>query len=150
MKVHGSGRNQGVGKTSKSSKKSGASATGFDKLISGEADEGSATQGLSGVNPAARIDALLAAQETSDATSEEARHRASQRAGLILDQLELLRMGMLTGVIPVQHLKELSRVVSSHRDYIMDPALMGVLDDIDLRAQVELAKLTYLNEGQKV
>ncbi len=146
MKISGTGRNQGVGKTQKTSKKSSVSGAEFNQMLSGteEASSSAAMTSTSAASPAAQIDALLAAQQTSDATSEEARKRATQRAETILDQLELLRIGMMTGVVPIQHLQDLTKVVASHRDAVEDPMLRDILSEIDLRAQVELAKLSNI------
>ena len=36
---------------------------------------------------------------------------------------------------------DVADVVASHRERIHDPALTAVMDEIDLRAQVELAKM---------
>jgi hypothetical protein len=46
----------------------------------------------------------------------------------------------LTGVISRDKLRKLTQVVSARRGEVTDPRLKEVLDEIDLRAQVELAK----------
>jgi len=62
------------------------------------------------------------------------------RAMDILDRLEDLRIQILTGGISRDKLLQLTHVVSAHRAQVTDPQLGEVLDQIDLRAQVELAK----------
>ena len=42
----------------------------------------------------------------------------------------------------VKRFSELQRAVSTERGLVTDPRLLAVLDEIDLRARVELAKLT--------
>ena len=142
MKVGGTGRSGTTGRTSKTSKKDKVSGAKFGALLScGEEAVGS-TPSMAPASPAGRIDALLSVQEADDATEGKKHARAQVRAEDMLDQLELLRLGLLTGVIPERHLNDLSRVIQSHRENIIDPDLMQILDEIDLRAQVELAKLS--------
>lgn len=100
---------------------------------------GSSPRGVSGAAPIAPMGALLALQEVADPTT--GKRRARERGRRLLDVLDELRVGLLTGGIPRSVLGELARLVAEARDTIDDPALSAVLDDIDLRAQVELAKL---------
>ena len=88
-----------------------------------------------------QLDALLSVQEAADSSSEEAAKRGRQRASQMLDLLDQLRVGILTGGIPSATLEQLTRTIATHRDNVMDPKLAGLLDEIDLRVQVELAKL---------
>jgi hypothetical protein len=48
---------------------------------------------------------------------------------------------MLTGTLTVGNLLDIADVVASHRERIGDPQLAGLLDEIDLRAQIEIAKM---------
>jgi hypothetical protein len=86
------------------------------------------------------LDALLSLQVAGDGTSEEATRKAKHRASLLLAKLEHIRLGILAGGIPKSSLQQLSTMVSQHRAEVMDPVLGEILDEIDLRAQVELAK----------
>ena len=142
MKVGGTGRSGTTGRTSKTSKKDKVSGAKFGALLSGGEEAVGSTPSMAPASPAGRIDALLSVQEADDATEGKKHARAQVRAEDMLDQLELLRLGLLTGVIPEGHLNDLSRVIQSHRENIIDPDLMQILDEIDLRAQVELAKLS--------
>jgi hypothetical protein len=56
--------------------------------------------------------------------------------------LEELRIGLLLGHIPRDRLADLSRMVRDRREDAEDPQLAALLDEIELRAEVELAKLT--------
>jgi Class II flagellar assembly regulator len=91
------------------------------------------------------LDALLIIQEVPDALA--GRRRAVQRGDALLDRLEDVRLALLTGVLPRERLEELSRLARTSRDSITDPRLGAVLDEIDLRVAVELAKLDQI--GQK-
>jgi hypothetical protein len=64
-----------------------------------------------------------------------------QRGSTLLDRLDELRLGLLAGVLPRERLDELARIARTARDSVDDPGLSLILDDIDLRVAVELAKL---------
>lgn len=137
MKVQGPGGTQGPSKSKKSSKSSGADGS-FGALVSGgtqEAATNTATQSI------AQVDSLLAIQGADDPTQGKARQRMRKRADTILDELDKLRDEMLGGTLTVGHVIGIADVVASHREKITDPHLTAILDEIDLRAQVELAKM---------
>lgn len=85
------------------------------------------------------VDALLALQDVG--TPLERKRRAVRRAGRILDTLEALKVALLDGDISGAELDRLRRAVRDERDQTEDPALEAVLDEIELRAAVEVAKL---------
>lgn len=85
------------------------------------------------------LDALLSIQELPDALA--GRRRAVQRGSSLLDRLEELRLGLLAGVVPRERLQQLAELAQSARDGVDDPRLADLLDEIDLRVAVELAKL---------
>lgn len=87
----------------------------------------------------APADALLALQAVDEDTYN--RQRARQRADGLLDRLDDLRRHLLVGQVPLERLNHLAALVASYRPAVADPRLQGVLEDIDLRVQVELAKL---------
>jgi hypothetical protein len=108
----------------------------FAKELEGGASE---TAPLAEQSRVSTLDALLALQEVPDAT---ARKSAGVRRGFdLLDRLDEIRMGLLMGSIPSDRLGNLLRLVRARRDGVMDPKLSAILDDIELRAMVELAKL---------
>jgi hypothetical protein len=85
------------------------------------------------------LDALLSIQELPDALT--GRRRALQRGSSLLDRLEELRLGLLAGIVPRERLRQLAELAQSVRDGVDDPRLAELLDQIDLRVAVELAKL---------
>jgi hypothetical protein len=93
------------------------------------------TVGLSGVST------ILALQGAPDSTERRARQRAIQRGDAMLDDLEEIRLGLLLGAIPRSRLEQLAQLVRTRREQVDDPKLMAILDEIELRAAVELAKL---------
>jgi hypothetical protein len=95
------------------------------------AEEAKASQAV------ARVDALIAAQEVSD---EGGGGKARQRGEAMLDRLDEIRHGLLAGTLTRQRLTELNQLVQASRGETSDPRLAQVLDEIELRARVELAK----------
>jgi hypothetical protein len=86
------------------------------------------------------LDALLALQQSGDAL-DSPRKRSVARAKTLLDQLDRVRQALLGGGLPASQLAQLVDVVGKQREEVDDPALSEVLDEIELRARVELAKL---------
>lgn len=136
MKIDGVGKSAEAGKSKKKDKVSGGGS--FGDMLTGAAGQ---SQGASASQSVARVDALLAVQETESPTERAARKRMTQRADAILSELEKIRMGLLMGTMTVGDVLNVADVVASHREKISDPALTAILDEIDLRAQIELAKI---------
>ena len=90
--------------------------------------------------PLASVDALLALQADDQSGSKGAAERDTKRGLNLLKILDEVRMDLLTGAVPQSRLEALSRMLQQQRDSLNDPGLAEVLDEIDLRAQVELAK----------
>jgi len=111
--------------------------TKFQDLLNvEEAEDAAPAQGVTSVGG---IGTLLLAQETGDAL--EGRQRNKKRANDMLDKLEMLRIRILEGSVPESELRALANMVAAERTQMDDPTLAAVLDDIELRAAVELAKL---------
>jgi len=53
-----------------------------------------------------------------------------------------VRHGLLMGTLPKEKLTELADMVRSRRESCQDPRLAALLDEIELRAEVEIAKLS--------
>ena len=84
------------------------------------------------------VDALLALQGQADDRSPE--ERASRRAFSLLDILDEIKIGLLEGGIPALKLRQLVRALGSERAATGDVRLEGLLDEVETRALVELAK----------
>ena len=85
------------------------------------------------------VDALIAIQEVGDSNSGKS--GAILRGKHMLDLLEDVRLGLLSGNISESKLDNLLTSVKNQRDNISEPRLASILDEIELRASVELAKL---------
>jgi hypothetical protein len=118
------------------------SGAGFaDNLRTEEAE---AKAPVSGTTALSGIDALFALQEVPDSTAE--RSRGLMRADQMLDRLEDLKIGLLLGSVGRDKLADLARLAREGSDRVSDPKLREVLQDIELRAQVELAKLAQRDD----
>ena len=94
---------------------------------------------LTGSGPIAAVDTILAIQGVEDST--DSRSRGVRHGEQLLSLLDEVRDGLLAGGIPRGTLNRLALAIAKHRENFVDPKLQGVLDEIDLRARVELAKL---------
>ena len=91
-------------------------------------------------SPIGSLGALFALQEVADPLTQ--RRKAMARATRILDRLGDLQRGLLEGEIDQESLADLASTARAARDQTDDPNLQQILDEIELRAAVELAKLT--------
>jgi hypothetical protein len=137
MKVEGPGQSQAASKAKKSDKASRAGNI-FEGYMASEPQETAAAKTTQSI---ALVDSLLAVQSAEDPAARAARKRVRQRADNVLKELDKIRLAMLGGTLTVGHMVDIADVVASHREKINDPALTALLDEIDLRAQVELAKM---------
>lgn len=91
---------------------------------------------------AGAVEAILSVQEVPDASEERSRGLARQYGDDLLDRLESLRRDLLSGAIPKDKLAHLARALRAQRGQTDDPRLKTIIDEIELRAKVEIAKLT--------
>ena len=134
MKVDQTRRNSLAG-VKRSSGSRGVASSDFDSLLISEQK----IDAVATSNRISSVDAVVALQEiTGDNTDERG---AKNRANLILDKLEDIRMGLLMGQIPKSNLDELSRILIVARENSIDANLLEIIEDIELRAKIELAKL---------
>jgi hypothetical protein len=86
---------------------------------------------------AAGLDALLALQAVDDAVLT--RRKAVRRGRQMLDALDDVKADLLAGRVSEGRLNQLLALVGQAREQT-DPGLDSVLDEVELRARVELAK----------
>ena len=85
------------------------------------------------------VAALLALQDVE--TPTERRRRSVRRAGRLLDELDEIKIALLGGDLSQTQLERLGRAIREQRSATEDPRLESLLDEIETRAAVELAKL---------
>lgn len=147
MKVEGSKSSssvQGAGRARKAgpASKTGEFAAELDRLSG--ADEASAPEGVDQIGGVVGLGGILAAQsvDPEGVPDHRERQRRAQRGAELLDRLEDVRRGLLLGTIPKSRLQELAHMVREKRERGADPVISRLLDEIELRAEVELAKLS--------
>ena len=137
MKISQTGSGAPVGRGRKAGKTEETGAGGsFKKHI----DDGgtAAASAPTGTAPLTALDGLLAIQETPDPTT--GKKRAVLHGDTLLDELKALQIGLSQGWVSEDTLKSLAHMLDRPRPAIDDPDLNQTLDDIELRAAVELAK----------
>ncbi|PPR77097.1 MAG: Flagellar assembly protein FliX [Alphaproteobacteria bacterium MarineAlpha3_Bin5] len=88
------------------------------------------------------VAAAFSLQEVEDTTVHSSRSDLIVRSSDLLDQLEIIRIGFLAGAIPKERITELARKLRQKRAQSDDPRLNKIIDEIELRAEVEIAKLS--------
>ena len=94
--------------------------------------------------PLTALDSILTLQGMDDSMS--GRSKGLQHGEHLLDMLDQVRDGLLAGGIPRSTLNRLAVAVGRRHDNFADPKLQDVLDQIELRAHVELAKLEMMDK----
>jgi Class II flagellar assembly regulator len=118
-----------------------ASSGGFAAALHEESAAAGGNGAVGGAVGLSGVSTVLALQGAPDSTERRARQRAVQRGDAMLDDLEQIRLGLLLGAIPRAKLEQLAQLVRARREQLDDPKLIAILDEIELRAAVELAKL---------
>jgi hypothetical protein len=137
MKINGPNNLTGPNRNRKSGAAGDAGFTPAPKSAS-SARGGAAAAPLAAASAVGSVDALLALQGAGDFT--EARKQATDRAFSLLDLLDDLKIALLEGALPRATLVRLMDTLQSQRDQTHDPQLEAALDEVELRAAVELAK----------
>ena len=111
----------------------------FSLSASGSAQKPAAAAQAASASGLFGMDALLALQGEEDVLTGR-RRRQVKRSHDILDALDDLRVSVLSGEIDDEALLRLQTNIAASREEIEDDRLQGVLNEIETRAFVELAK----------
>lgn len=139
MEIKGTGRIE----TSSVKRKTSASAAASGFSVS-ETSESQAQAIVAGPGPIAALDSILMLQGLDDST--QGRSKGLAHGEQLLDLLDNIRDGLLAGEIPRATLNKLAAAVTRRHEVFADPKLQDVLDQIELRAHVELAKLEAMDQ----
>jgi hypothetical protein len=120
-------------------------ASGARRVVSGgfslsDGTGGAARTGTANLQAIAGIDVLVALQGVED--KAERRRRAVRGGRAALDVLETLKLELLSGTLDQTVLNRLKAMAAELTTGTGDQHLDSVLAEIDLRVQVEIAKLT--------
>jgi hypothetical protein len=91
------------------------------------------------------LSTVLAAQQVQDGGEQR---RALARGRSLLDELDQIRIGLLGGVWPEASMRRLAELLQADRPAVSASKLGAVLDEIELRAAVELAKRQQVSPGR--
>jgi hypothetical protein len=108
-----------------------------------EAD--AAAHGAGPAAPLAPVQTLVALQEVPDPI--EGRRAEVRRGHDLLDELDALKLALVFGRLPGSRLAAIAKLVRERRAACADPVLAGLLAEIELRAEVELAKLERVGQS---
>src|SRR5580692_3317831 len=118
-------------------------AGGSDSTFSVSGSSEARPQAVAAPGPLTALDSILTLQGLDDSTS--GRSKGLAHGEHLLDMLDQVRDGLLAGGIPRSTLNRLAVAVGRRHESFADPKLQGVLDEIELRAHVELAKLEMMD-----
>ena len=121
--------------------KSTGSGDGAFKIA--ESSEQPRAASIAAPGPLAAVETILTLQNIDDST--DGRSKGAAHGEQLLDLLDHVRDGLLAGGIPRTTLNRLASAVSRRHENFSDPRLQSVLDEIELRARVELAKLEQVD-----
>lgn len=143
MKVEGPRSTTAAGAAKKTSKASKGGGPSFSSTLGEPVDDVDAASGGVAAGPVGSLDSLLSLQEVGDATEEKGGDKdrqAREWGDSVLDRLEEIRNGLLIGAIPLDRLETLAGTMKEQKENASDPALAAIIEEIELRALVELAK----------
>ena len=125
-------------------RRAGKPASASDSTFSVATSDTPHAQIVGGVTTIGAVENILMLQELDDSTS--GRSKGVAHGHQLLDLLDAVRDGLLAGGIPRTTLNRLATAVTRRHENFADPKLQVVLDEIELRAHVELAKLEMMDK----
>jgi len=140
MKVSKTG---GTKETRATSKKGLVSDSGeaFSESLK-SAQGGTALASIVGSGMVGNVDALFSVQESPDAIDPRSRKQAITYGEDLLRRLDELKLGVLNGSMPKEKLTDLAQYLRQKRQSSDDLLLNEIITEIELRAEVEIAKLS--------
>ena len=104
--------------------------------ISSETEVSSKNTAVTGIN------SILTVQELIDQPEREEQRQLAEWGNDILDSLDDIRHSLLIGTIPKERLETLAQRLRVRKASVSDPRLIDIINEIELRAEIELAKLS--------
>ncbi|MCI5050028.1 MAG: flagellar assembly protein FliX [Rickettsiales bacterium] len=127
-------------RTNAKKRKSKTENSAFSGMLSSidHADEAKSTSSVQQTNAVNNVN-MLSLQEISDDDMQE--RKALKHGHSTLDALEEIRNGLLIGSLSGKTIEQLDTFVRKERERATSPELEAILDEIEVRAAVEMAKL---------
>lgn len=133
--TNGSSKAGGAKKTTGARKSGGVDFSSF----LGETEEAGESKNSQGASEIANMNPLLMLQEVDE--RQAGRKHAIKKGQTAIGYLEDVRYSLLMGRMPREVVSDLQKLVNNWREQTDDPKLNDILNDIELRAAVELAKI---------
>ena len=140
MQVKEINKNQTLQSASKSKASGQTTGASFSSYLEANMKVDNAPISSSALGVSA-TDALLAAQMVDGDEEKQKREKMLERGKGLLERLEEIRDGLLLGYISEDRLHEISRYVKERKPQIEDEKINELMAEIELRVEVELAKL---------
>lgn len=134
MKIQETRPGTATGKPGK--KTTSHTAGGFGRLLEAAKAEGNIPVAQTG--DITETGALLSLQEVDERA--EANKKACRHGETLLHELEKLRLMLITGQVAPETLQKLARQLEALPQRSADPALARIIDEIEIRVAVEIAK----------
>ncbi len=134
IRIDGPGRPTGIGGSGPTRRSEGTSS--FSLPTDGQPARAANLGAPLGVQDLA---GLLALQTIPQEDPRERRRKAVRHGFDLLDVLEGVKLDLLSGGVPIDRLERLVHLLGLRRTSD-DPSLDGLVEEIELRARVELAK----------
>ncbi|TAH37562.1 MAG: hypothetical protein EYC62_01380 [Alphaproteobacteria bacterium] len=121
-------------------RKAGKTKSAGGSSFASHLQETEETQGVMSTSAVSNVDSLLSLQAMGSSTDKNT--KARQHGEEVLDVLERVLHDLLAGGVPVSRLRNLADMMQRQREYAgVSPKMLEIIDEIETRALVELAKL---------
>ena len=141
MKIENIG-NTASSKSTKKTRKSSGNVS-FDSLLEAQ-DEEIETSDVVRSRDIANINPLFFLQDIS--LQGQGKKRSIKNARDILSSLEQLKLDILNGNVNIDRLTSIEEILRKNREDVYDEGLSRLLNEIEVRAAVEIAKYNVKND----
>ena len=123
--------------SSRARKKRKTASSSFTAVLAetNDAQSSNETSHSSNINP---LNSILSLQEIS--IQDEEKRRGRTYGDMLLNDLEHLRNSILSGKVSISQLESIQKNIETARPDVNDLQLTQIMNDIELRAKVEIAK----------
>ncbi|MEQ8664756.1 MAG: flagellar assembly protein FliX [Rhodospirillales bacterium] len=140
FKVDRIGSSTGPQRTKKARRTSDSDESFADALRGAAETQGANKAGA--VKGVTAVGGVFAVQEVGTSTDGRSRGLLIDYGDSLLDRLEDVRLEILMGAVSKEHLADLAHQMRQKRQHVEDPVLNELIDEIEMRAEIEIAKLT--------